>query len=177
MQTLKNVTLSIIITLVLTSCGFHLRGYSGNYQLPYKTIHLDCGTPAICPGLVSAINNQQLTKIVSTNESAEVNIVISGEQTSRDALDYNQFGRIASYLLTYQISAQIYDSQNQQIGDDIIINKQLSFLYNDSLILSANQQEIALWDQLHQSVINQLLNRLIYVRPNLAVTNDAAKSK
>lgn len=158
---LRNSLLLIFIA-TLAACGFHLRGVAGTYSFPFKTVLINCDTPVICPGFKNTIKAESLTTIVTNKESAEVIIAVSNEKTSRDTLDFNSVGQIASYILTYQITARIYNQTGDQLGNDIVIQNQQVMAYNNSLILSAQQQEENTWDQIHQNVINALIRRIVY---------------
>jgi|GEM_PF-2548548 len=171
---LKNLSL-LSILFILAACGFHLRGVAGSYSFPYKTVMLDCGTPVICPGFKKAIMAESLTTLVTKKESAEAVVVVSNEQTSRDTMDFNSVGQISSYILTYQITARVYTPQGDQIGDDIVVKNQQIMNFNNSLVLSAQQQEDASWDLIHQNVINGLIRRLVYFHSQL-MTNYAPES-
>lgn len=153
---------------IIAGCGFHLRGVNRtDYRFAYKYVYLTCDTPIICPGLISAIKNEELTTLVTRPESAEAVFVVGNEQTSRDVLDYNGVGQIASYLLSYQITAQVFDLKGNQVGNDIVVKNQMTINYNNSLILSAQQQEDTTWNQIHQNVINTLIRRLVHLKPIL----------
>jgi LPS-assembly lipoprotein len=158
---LRNSLLLIFIA-TLAACGFHLRGVAGTYSFPFKTVLINCDTPVICPGFKNTIKAESLTTIVTNKESAEVVIAVSNEKTSRDTLDFNSVGQIASYILTYQITARIYNQTGDQLGNDIVVQNQQVMAYNNSLILSAQQQEENTWDQIHQNVINALIRRIVY---------------
>ncbi len=155
-------SLLLIFIVMLAACGFHLRGVAGTYSFPFKTVLINCDTPVICPGFKNTIKAESLTTIVTNKESAEVVIAVSNEKTSRDTLDFNSVGQIASYILTYQITARIYNKTGDQLGNDIVVQNQQVMAYNNSLILSAQQQEENTWDQIHQNVINALIRRIVY---------------
>lgn len=166
MRKVKNLGLGLLWG-ILVGCGFHLRGQNGNFQFPFQTVYLDCTTPIICPGLRSTMQHESLTRLMTRPESAEVTILVSNEQTSRDTLDFNSTGQIASYILTYSVTAQVFTPKGDQIGSDILVRNQMIMNYNNSLILSSQQQEISTWDQIHQSVINSLIRRLVYFKIKL----------
>jgi outer membrane lipopolysaccharide assembly protein LptE/RlpB len=84
----KTLPLAILL-LSLSSCGFHLRGSpSANYKFPFKKVYIDCGNVVICSNLVTAINTQELSKIVTNPESANATIKLVKEETSRDAQSF-----------------------------------------------------------------------------------------
>lgn len=176
MSKFSNLVLGSLTLIFLVGCGFHLRGTDGSYQFPYKAVLLQCDNAIICPGFKTAIQKENLTKLVTNMESAEVKIVVSNEQTSRDVYGFNSVGQIASYILTYQITAQVFDRKGDQIGENIVVQNQLTMAYNNSLILSATQQEETTWSQVHQNVINSLIRRIVYSHPKL-ISPNVAESK
>ena len=176
MRNLINSGMLLVLVGILAGCGFHLRGRSGDFKFPYASVYLECNNVIICPGLRSTITHESLTVLSPRRESAEEIIVVAHEQTSRDALDYNRTGQIASFILSYQVTAQIFNPQGGQIGTDIVVKNQVVIQYNNSLILSASQQEDTTWDQIHQNVINTLVRRIVYSHP-LLISPYAAESK
>jgi LPS-assembly lipoprotein len=178
------IIISLTSLITLSGCGFHLRGTNADYKLPFSTVYLDCKNVAICPNLQSAIKLQKLTTLVSsqnptTNTTDNKNnmysiknntqnnaqepittIQLLNEQTSRDPQNFSSVGRIAAYILTYQVQAIILQN-GLQIGSTITVSAQSIMQYNDSVILSSSINEGAFWDNLHQSVTNQLIRRLV----------------
>ena len=162
----------LMIAVILGSCGFHLRGYSSlsNYKLPFKTVYIQCDNVAICSNLSSLITKQNLSTVVNKASDAEAVLRLSKEETSRDANGFNTAGRIASYLLTYQATIEVWQ-QGEQVGNDITIHAQATMNYNDSLILSKDQEEADIWDKLHQDAASQLVRRLIALKNRASNVN------
>ena len=155
----------LVIMFLLSSCGFHLRGYTSlsNYKLPFKTVYLQCDNVVVCANLTSLITKQNLSKIVTNPSEAEATIRLRNEETSRDANGFNTAGRVASYLLTYQVTAEVWQ-KGEQIGGDITVQTSATMNYNDSLILSKDQEEVDVWDKLHQDAASQLVRRLVALK-------------
>lgn len=160
-----NIFLIFILTIILTACGIHLRGTSGSYKLPIKTVYIQCNNVKICPNMQNVITKQSLATLVNNAESAEAVIKLMNEQTSRDPQSFNLAGRVTNYILTYQVTAQVWQN-HEQIGNDIVISNQLISQYNDSTILANNLEEDNYWNKIHQNVTNQLIRRLIAFKYN-----------
>lgn len=160
-----------VVASFLVACGFHLRGLQGDFKFPYKQVYIQCDTTVICHDFKNAVTNENLAKVTS-KESADVTILVSNEQTSRDGYGYNASGQLASYLLTYQVSAQVFDHSGNQIGQTMVVQQQTVMAYNNSLILSAQQQEDKSWDSVHQAVVGALIRRIVYSHPYQASTNE-----
>ena len=168
MATMKNFNanklggyLILLGLLFLNGCGFHLRGINDSYKLPFDSIYLQCDGVAVCNVFTSIINEQNLSHIASKAESADIIIKIYNEQTSREAQNFNAMGRVAKYLLTYKVTAQII-KDHEVLGNDIAISVSSIVNYNDSLILSANQNEANIWKDLHVKATDQLIRKIIY---------------
>ncbi|MCC2625840.1 MAG: hypothetical protein K0R14_1713 [Burkholderiales bacterium] len=160
----KFFLLLAIVLLLLSGCGFHLRGSPGaDYKFPFKKVYLDCGTVVICSNLNTAIKTQELAKIVTNAESADATIKLVKEETSRDAQTFTSVGRASAYLLTYRVIAQIIQ-KHEQLGNDLVVSASSTMQYNDSIILATNQNEVTFWDQLHESVTNQLIKRITFFK-------------
>lgn len=156
--------LIILFLSILSGCGFYLRGSPGaDYKFPFKTVYIDCGNVIICPNLTTAIKTQMLAAIESSPESAQATIKLVKEETSRDAQDFTGVGRVSSYLLTYQVTTQIFQ-RNEQVGNDIVVSVQTTMQYNDTIILSSNQNEVSFWNQLHEAATNQLVKRITFLK-------------
>jgi LPS-assembly lipoprotein len=161
---MKNILLLIPLFFIMAACGFHLRGSPGaNNKFPFKTVYIDCGNVIICPNLKTAIKTQMLATMESSPESAVATIKLVKEETSRDAQGFTSVGRVSAYLLTYRVTAQIIES-HEQIGSDIVVSAQSTMQYNDSIILSSNQNEVSFWEQLHEAATNQLVKRITFFK-------------
>lgn len=177
---IKKIKIFIILLIVtsLTACGFHLRGYAGDYKFPFKTIFVECDQVTICYNFTNAIKTQTLATIVNNLESAEVVVTLYNEQTSRHAQGYNVAGRISSYALNYQVEAKI-TQKGEELGKPIQISVNSNVNYNDSQILAANQDEASHWEDMHINATNQLIRRLVYFKyyknPNLINIESANK--
>lgn len=149
---------------------------SGNYKFPFKKVYLQCDMAVICYNFTNAIKTQTLATISNSPESATVTINLFNEQTSREPQTFNAAGRISSYILTYQVDAKIIQNQ-QQLGEDIHIMVNSSMNYNDSQILSANQNEAAIWESLHENATNQLIRRLVYFKYYIPLNTNESHTK
>ncbi len=160
----KNSYLITIICFLINSCGLHLRGYNNtSFKFPFKNVYLDCDTVIICKNLHNVIINDELATIVTNQKNADATIKVYNEQTTRDSQGFNNAGRISSYILSYQVSLKILNS-NQEVKAIIPISSQIVMNYNDATILSNNQQENKFWDLLHSEATNQLVRRIVYFK-------------
>lgn len=177
MRLFNNYVMLLGLLLLVCSCGFRLRGYNNtDYKFPFQKVYVTCDNVVICPNLKTVIRTDDLAVNESSPESADVTIKLLNEQTSRDAQGFNSAGRIAAFVLTYQVQAQVYQKGNQ-IGDTINVQVQSTMQYNDATILSNNQEEVKFWDDLHVNATNQLVRRLVYFKSYKTYSTDDSESK
>ena len=159
---MKKIILLALTLCIICSCGFHLRGYNNtDFKFPFQTVYLECDNVLICTNFRNVISTNSLANLATQSESAQVTIKLANEQTKRDIQSLNSFGRVSSYLLTYQVEAQIF-KHREPIGKTMYVSTQMSMQYNDATILSNNIGEAKLWDQLHIKATNQLVRQIVY---------------
>lgn len=152
----------LVISTLITSCGFHLRNFNKDYKFPFSKMYLDCQNVVICGNLRSTIVTESLVTLVSNPLNAEVVLKLNQEETSRVPQGFNSFGRISSYLLTYGVQATVM-YKNEPLSTNIAVSSSMPLRYNDSLILSAQQEEANFWEHLHRSVTTKLIRRLVHL--------------
>lgn len=161
---LRYILLAIVSLLLCTACGFHLNGIGSEPKhIPVNSIYIQCDNVAICPELVETIKQKELTHISDNTLKANAVVKVFNELTNRQPLNYNNLGHVSAYTLSYQITVQVWQ-YNQQVANDINISVQENMQYTDSLILASNQEEAQLWGILHQKAVNQLVNHLVYFK-------------
>ena len=156
----KGVMLGLI--LLCMACGFHLRGYKGDYQVRYKNLYIACNNnnAEVCDLLKSTIINQKLTTVAEARTNASYILELVNAQDSKTPVSLNQYGRISAYKLTYSVTIRILDKDNKQIFGDKVISFSREMIYNDSLVLSSQAQEQNSWEDIHQNVMDIILHNL-----------------
>ena len=157
--------LSLISGILLSSCGFALRGRGGSYKFPFQRVYVECvNNVVICKNLKTAIQTESLAILESSVAKADVTIRLMNEQTARDPQSFNAYGRISAYILTYQAQAQLLDKKREQLGENIDIVQRIVMQYNDSTILADTTEEKDFWNQLHEMATNQLIHKIVYFK-------------
>ncbi|HYR05776.1 MAG TPA: LPS assembly lipoprotein LptE, partial [Gallionella sp.] len=92
----------LLTTLMLTACGFHLRGQAG---LPFGTLYLDAAN-SNTPLIADLRRNLEASnvKLVNTAEQADVVLNIVSEIPEKQILTLGGSGRVSEYQLRYRVS-------------------------------------------------------------------------
>ncbi|MDQ3268448.1 MAG: hypothetical protein M3P47_06995, partial [Pseudomonadota bacterium] len=93
----------LILTLLLTACGFHLRGQGGAFTFPFQTLYI-LSPNANAPFIVDLKRVVQLynVKLADSSANAQLTLHIVSETMSKQILSLSDAGRVREYQLNYR---------------------------------------------------------------------------
>ncbi|KIF81766.1 LPS-assembly lipoprotein LptE [Noviherbaspirillum autotrophicum] len=152
--------LALATPLMLSACGFQLRG-SGDTALPFKSIYV--GLPensALGSELKRYIRADDHTQVVSDPKAAQVILDVLSESREKAILSLNTQGRIREYTLYYKLRFRVRDGQNKELiaPTDITLKRDISF--NESAVMAKENEEALLYRDMQSDLVQQLLRRL-----------------
>jgi LPS-assembly lipoprotein len=165
-MTTKRIFL-LFATLLLTACGFHLRGQVG---MPFQSIYL------IAPNLNSPFVNELHRNLVANKvslasgaEQSDVVLNIVSENTEKQVLSLGGDGRVNEYRLIYRVSLRAYNQQQEWIpAEDMSLRR--DFSYDDTQILAKEAEETLLYQSMRTDMVQQIVRRLSRAKPTPIVT-------
>ena len=162
---------AIGLTLLLSSCGFALRG---SYELPYQGVFVAAPSTSAVASLVRRELATTSTKPTPNAKSAEAQLSILVERRDRQILSLSGAGRVREYelklLVRYQFSELIgAAAATPDLGGRVLIPTseiQLTRIltYDDSLIIAKQQEEALLYTDMEKDVAGQILRRMVAVK-------------
>lgn len=162
---MRNLLLSIAL-LMLTACGFHLRGTDlQDVRFGFKSLYIK--TQSETPFVVAL--RRSLTKnkvpVVETAADAELVLDIVSETTTKQILSLSGSGRVREYQLFYRVSMHAYDQQKVEWlpPDDVQLTRVLT--YDDAEILAKEQEEMQLYKDMRADAVAQTVRRLMRAKP------------
>lgn len=157
--------LILLISLLLTACGFHLRGHAG---MPFDTLYLDAANPntPLIGELRRNLEANQV-KLVNTAEQADVVLNIVFEIPDKQILSLGGDGRVNEFRLTYRVSLRAYDLEQQDWipAEEIVLRRDYS--YDDTVILAKEAEEVLLYQSMRSDMVQQIVRRLSRAKPQL----------
>lgn len=158
------VRLSILlVSLLLASCGFQLRGHAG---MPFEKLYIetsDPGTPFISELRRDLVDSKVM--LVNTAEQAEVVLNIAAEISDKQILTLGGDGRVNEFRLSYRISLRAYDlNQQDWIPAEEIVTRR-DFSYDDTKILAKEAEETLLFQSMRSDMVQQIVRRLSRAKP------------
>ncbi len=160
--------LLLLTMLVLTACGFHLRGSNlKDVQFAFKSLYLKA--PGETPFVADLRRILKANKIELTPAADKADLVLEvvSEQTLKQILSLSGAGRVQEYQLFYRVSLRAYDNQQNDWlpADEISLSRILP--YDDAQVLAKEQEEASLYKDMRNDAVSQAVRRLNRAKPQL----------
>ena len=145
-------------TLLLSACGFQLRGIA---QLPFNSIFVQAApTSQFATQVRRAVQAGGSTRITDAPEQAEVLLQILNEAQEKQILSLTGGGRVSEYQLRYRVLFRLTDSKNREHipASEIVLRRDYSF--SDDQALAKESEEAQLYRDMRSDAVRQLVRRL-----------------
>lgn len=144
--------------LLLSSCGFHLRG---PVTLPFDTIYVQAApTSFFATRLKRTLSASSHARIVDDPKEAEVTLHVIHEQQEKQILALSGGGRVREYELRYRVSYRLTGPKNKEYTPTSEIVLRQDVTYNDEAVLSKESEEALLYRDMQSDAVQQLMRRL-----------------
>ena len=167
----RRAVLALGITVLLSACGFHLRGSNGSFMLPFATMYI--GLPDTSPlaiDLKRYIRAIGSTEVVNTRDGADAVLdVLSDPERNRTKtiLSLNSSGRVSEYQLGYSINFRVLDKAGNQLLAPTTISLVRPITFNESQVLAKETEEAQLYRDMRNDLVQQIMRRLAAIKPVL----------
>ena len=151
----KIVLLSV---LGLAACGFQLRGA---YPLPFDTIYISLPETAELRALLKrSIAAGSNARVVATQKEAQATLMVLGDTPLKTIVSLNAAGRAREYQLVRTFSFRVADKNGRDWlpQSQIVIRRDIT--YSDEQVLSKESEEVLLWRDIQNDLVQQMLRRL-----------------
>ena len=157
---IRNVFL-VIALVVLSGCGFQLRG---SYSLPYESIYLATGDSVVGAGLKRQIRANG-TRVAETAADAQATFLPAGEYRDAVIISLSSAGRVREKRLRYRYAYRIVDGKGRDLVPQGYVELNRDVTYSDSATLAKTQEEEVLWRDMESDLVQQLMRRLVTAKP------------
>lgn len=153
----------LMLVLLLTACGFHLRGQAA---LPFQTLYIQSAsdyTPFI--GELKRAVQGAGVQLADSSDSAQLTLNVVSEVSGKQILSLSGAGRVREYQLRFSVSFRAYDQSQQEWlpAEEIAVLRNLS--YDDAQVLAKEQEEVLLYQNMRSDAVQQMLRRLNHAKP------------
>lgn len=161
-STMAPRTLIIAVSLLLlTACGFHLRGYQQPARIHVTSVYLQTEDNGEVAQSVQAQLKAGNSRLVDSAEAAEYVLRLGRQKLQRRVLSVSpSTGKAEEYQLTVSITLSITGSAGQSLVSGQVIKASRDYTFDEDAVLGKSSEEDVLRDELSDQVAGQVLNRL-----------------
>ncbi len=155
----------LLISLALSGCGFHLRGY-GPQTLTLPTLYLVSNPPYTNFSQELRASLMAMGVDVRTSPPAHIMLQILSQNFSRTITSLGNAGQTTTYLLSYTVLFQLIDTRNNK-NHILLPPQQIRTTRNFSIATNQLSGDLNIQGDLKEAMQNDLIQQLIM---RLAVT-------
>jgi len=166
MRNLRNLLLPVLCALLVSACGFQLRG---SVDLPYSSLYI--ALPESSPlraKLVRVIGASSKTVLTDEAKGSQAILGLVGDTFTRNILSLNAAGRVTELELVRTFAYRIYDPSGRDLIPPAQIVLRRDVTYDDNALLSKQAEEVLLVKDMENDMIQQLIRRLAASKPEFA---------
>ena len=160
MNFIQKKLIAILLLIVITSCGFHLRGMT---EISYKTISLEGKELSLTKNLKKILNTNKVA-IVSSTENPELRIEFLSEESEKRILSLSGQGLVREFEIFYRVRYRIKASDSEIWGQENIIETRKDFTYSDSNLIGKEEEERQLNEAMRNEAITSLFNQIQVIK-------------
>jgi LPS-assembly lipoprotein len=161
MKSFVSLAVASLVTLVVTACGFHLRGEA---DLSFATLYLQVPSAEMKSVLSRNIQLSSHTRVVDSASNAEAILSVMSDTQDKTILSINAAGKVSEYRLTRRFAFQVQTAEGKELLPPSEITLQREITYTDALVLSKAAEETLIWKEMQDDLTQQVFRRLTSIK-------------
>lgn len=158
--------IALTSTVMLSACGFKLRGTILGNDLPFKSIYIAVPeTSTLGSELRRYIRGSGELEIKQSPEEAEAILDLTNELREKVILSLNSQGRVREYVLYYRVTIRVRDNKNVELLPSTQISLKRDISYNENQVLAKEAEEAMLYRDMQSDLVQQILRRIAAIKP------------
>jgi len=156
MNTLYEKFITLFMLLMITSCGFHLRGMT---EISFKTISLEGKELSFTKNLKKTLASNKVSIILPT-ENPELRIELLSEESEKRILSLSGQGLVREFEIFYRVRYRIKTIDSETWSQENIIETRRDFTFSDSNLIGKEEEERQLNESMRNEAITNLFNQI-----------------
>jgi len=154
-------TATIVLCILLASCGFQLRGTA---DVPFDTLYLPGATTGIALDLKRNIQSGTRARVVDDPKNAQAILQFTEETRNKEILSLTGTGRVREFQLRYRVAFRVHDGKGGEYLPQSLIQLTRDVTFNDAEILAKEAEEQLLFRDMQTDMVQQIMRRLAAAR-------------
>ena len=160
MNFIQKKLIAILLLLVITSCGFHMRGMT---EISFKTISLEGKELSFTKNLKKVLNSNKVA-IVSSTENPELRVELLSEESEKRILSLSGQGLVREFEIFYRVRYRVKTIDSEIWSQENIIETRKDFTYSDSNLIGKEEEERQLNEAMRNEAITNLFNQIQLIK-------------
>ena len=158
MKVLNKLFIVIIISSLVSACGFQLRG---TFESNFDSIYISGGTKGFTKILKKRVKQAGI-KIKSSSE-AERSVEIISDTFTKNILSIGGDGKVREYEVKYQVSYR-FKSQDGEWSKPIDLEVMREYAYDDDDLLAKGAEEATLLKGMKDQIIRTMVSQISLIK-------------
>jgi LPS-assembly lipoprotein len=151
-------TLVLLTVLLLTACGYHLRGEL-DLSSELKSIYLEGASPQLREQFKKALESSTV-QLVDTRAAAGTIITVANEDNLKRSLSLGSGGRSNQYGLEYRLNYEITDAKGNVLKKSQPLEVKREYFNNQIDILAKDNEEGVIRVEMYQQAVRTIINQI-----------------
>lgn len=149
--------LLVMTILVLSGCGFHLRGAE---SLPFDSLYVqDSGAAGIARDLKRSLKSSGI-RLESSAEKAQASLDLMSEDNEKRILSISGRGRVREFELLYRVSFRVKQAGSELWQAPQLLELRRDYSFDDKALLGKEAEESRLVGDMRSEAVREIMRRL-----------------
>lgn len=153
--------------LLLSACGFHLRGQeSANLPASLTTLRLSASPYApLTVEMRNVLKGQAGIRVVEDLAASAATLTLGGEQIQSQVQAIDISGKVSDYLLNYSVTFSVTAADGKVLLPSQVIKLQREYTFDKLNVLAKEREDEFLRQEMRRDAVQQILRRLASLAP------------
>ncbi|EIJ44364.1 Rare lipoprotein B [Beggiatoa alba B18LD] len=156
---LFNLLTLLCLSMVLTACGFQLRGTIG---YPMKTAYLQSENANRITTEVTRLLQDNGVTVTNKSEDAEIIVILRNEIIDRRVLSVSAItGRLEEIELNFRVELEVQNAKDKRVlQDKQVVSLLRDYSFDETAVLAKDTEEQVIKEDMFRDATAQVLRRL-----------------
>ena len=156
MNAMHKKFITLLTLLMITSCGFHLRGMT---EISFKTVSLEGKELSFTKNLKKTLTSNKVAIVLPT-ENPEVRVELLSEESEKRILSLSGQGLVREFEIFYRVRYRVKTVDSETWSQENILETRRDFTYSDSNLIGKEEEERQLNESMRNEAITNLFNQI-----------------
>ena len=156
MNTMHKKFITLLTLLMITSCGFHLRGMT---EISFKTVSIEGKELSFTKNLKKTLTNNKVAIVLPT-ENPELRVELLSEESEKRILSLSGQGLVREFEIFYRVRYRVKTVDSETWSQENILETRRDFTYSDSNLIGKEEEERQLNESMRNEAITNLFNQI-----------------